>query len=125
MATLSVRPVGGGDGDWFDLPEPNADGGYSIGIQDVDSHTTGRDANGYLHRDRVAIKRKLNCSWSNRSPAVIQSILNSAIKNVFFECKYLDPQTGAYEVKTFYCGDASVPWYSQTIYSLTRNFIER
>lgn len=123
MATLSVRSIG--TTAWTELPEPDADGGFSIGIQDIDASSTGRSNDGKMHRDRVAIKRKLNCSWSNRSPAVIQSILNSAIKDVFFECKYRDPMTGADEVKTFYCGDASVPWYSTTIYSLTRNFIEQ
>ena len=123
MATISVRAVGGNT--WTDLPEPDADGGFVVGIQDVDASSTGRDNTGLMHRDRVSIKRKLNCSWSNRSPAVIQSILNSAIQNVFFECKYLDPLTGTSEIKTFYCGDASVSWYSTTIYSLTRNFIEQ
>lgn len=123
MAIISVRAVGGST--WTDLPAPDAEGGYSIGIQDVDSHTTGRDNTGYMHRDRVGIKRKLNCTWSNRSPADISTILNSAIKNVFFECKFVDPQTNTSYEGVFYCGDASVSYYSTTIYTLTRNFIER
>lgn len=123
MATISVRAVGANT--WVDLPEPDADGGFSIGIQDVDAPSTGRDSTGLMHRDRVAIKRKLNCTWSNRTPTVISNILNSAIKNVFFECKYTDPQTNASAEGVFYCGDASVPWYSKNIWSLTRNFIEQ
>lgn len=79
----------------------------SVGIsdQDVNSDT---DANATLHRNRVAIKRKLSCEWGDLSWNEISTILNAS-SDVFFPIKYPDPKTGNFETKTFYVGDRTSP----------------
>lgn len=117
------------NGEWVGLPEP-ALGGYTPEIYDVDASTTGRNQSGTMIRDRVSVKRKLNCTWHN-IPASEAKTLLDLVTSVFFELKYLDPLTNTYLTKTFYVGDRSIPMYSKatplgTIYSeLSMNFIER
>lgn len=114
---------------WVELPIPDYDG-YQVDIYDVDAQTTGRDQHGLMHRDRVAVKRKVFCTWSNRKRNVISSILSSPITNVFFQLEYWDPQTNAQRTGTFYVGDRSMPLTSATLHdgllgSVSINFIER
>jgi len=132
MAELKVRAVGGST--WTNLPEPDYNGGLTWSIQDVDASTSGRDQSGYMHRDRVAIKRKISCTWTNRESTDINAILNSAIKNVFFELSYFDYETNSQKTGVFYCGDRTAPVYSivmgsahnkRIIGSFTANFVER
>lgn len=91
-----------------------------------------------MHRDRVAIKRKVNCVWSNRKPEEIRSILTSAITGIFFELRFFDPFTAENTgdtkwnaTGTFYVGDRSVPVYTMNdrtgtiVGSFTANFIEQ
>lgn len=133
MAQLKVRPIGSTQ--WTTLPEPDYNGGLTWAIMDEDAPSTGRDnSTGLMHRDRVAIKRKISCKWTNREASEISSILNSAIKDVFFECQYYDYQTSSLRTSIMYVGDRTVPVYStvlganhQTtiIGGFTANFIER
>ena len=132
MASIKVRSIG--TSTWIDLPEPDYNGGLTWSIQDVDASTTGRDQTGTMHRDRVAIKRKLTCRWTNREESVIRTILNSAIKDVFFECQYHDYQSNSTITSTMYVGDRTAPVYSQVLGSnhattiignFTADFIER
>lgn len=132
MSAIQVRSIGAST--WTDLPEPDYNGGLTWSVQDVDAPTTGRDQSGYMHRDRVAKKRKLTCTWKNRSKDQINIILNSAIKDVFFECRFFDYETNSTVTKVMYVGDRTAPVYSmvlgknhnQTIIgNFTANFIER
>ena len=132
MSAISVRSIGAST--WTELPEPDYKGGLTWSLQDVDASTSGRDQQGYMHRDRVSKKRKLTCTWTNRSASDIHTILNSAIKDVFFECKFFDYETNSMVIKTMYVGDRTAPVYStvlgqnhnETIISnFTANFIER
>ena len=66
-----------------------------VAIQDIDAKAT-RDAQGLLHRDRVATKRKITDS----------------VKAEFFNVEYLDPVDGQVRSGTFYVGDRTAPVYS-------------
>lgn len=99
-------------------------------IQDIDAKAS-RDANGLLHRDRVAIKRKLTIKWGPLTIAECSTILK-AVSGQFFSCTYLDPQEGGMVTKTFYVGDRTTPVYtlnpttSQYVWtSLSMDFIEQ
>lgn len=91
-----------------------------------------------MHRDRIAIKRKVNCIWSNRNSEDIRSILTSAITGIFFEMRFFDPYTAepagndkTNASGTFYVGDRTMPVYTMNdktgsiMGSFSANFIER
>lgn len=91
------------------LPEP-AHGGFSISVQDVDSASTGRGADGNMIRDRVAIKRKINLKFPPLTTSEMSNIL-SAVSGVSFSVEYPDPVSGTTGSGTFYCGDRTAPVY--------------
>lgn len=75
-------------------------------ISDIDGETN-RDANAFLHRDRVATKRKLNCEWGVLSASEASKLL-SAVAPEFVEVTYFDPQLGTQTTKTMYAGDKNI-----------------
>ena len=81
----------------------------SVAVQDIDGQST-RTAAGTMTRDRITVKRKLECEWGPLSDAQIAAIYN-AISPVFVPISYPDPQQGQV-TKTFYAGDRSSPVYS-------------
>lgn len=100
-----------------------------VSIQDIDGQTT-RTAAGTMVRDRITVKRKIECEWSALSQTEIAQILN-AIASEFFSVSYPDPIKGQ-STGTFYSGDRSAPVYSfnfkfqKMMWSgLTANFIEQ
>lgn len=100
---------------------------FQVTISDVDGET-GRNANGYIIRDRIAVKRKLECEWGLLTQSEIQTLLN-AVSSEFFNVQYPDPQTGL-TTKTFYVGDRTAPAYSwnnklKPWSGLKMNFVER
>lgn len=103
---------------------------FSVDVVDLDDgSTTTRTADGTLHRDRIAVKRKINMRWNALTWDVLSQLLE-AVSPVFFEVYYPDPMTGQYETKTFYVGDRQAPvaiLRNGTIIweGLTMNFIER
>ena len=100
----------------------------------------GRTQDGLLHRDRVAVKRKLNCTWGPLEPAEM-AVLLRAMKDVFFELEYPDAYGNEdvpiedddfYRTGEFYVGDRSTPLYvwnnekGKFLWEgLSANFIER
>lgn len=96
MAILEINGV--------EIPAPET---CKITISDQD-YNSDTDSNGDLHRNRVAIKRKISNEWGPLTWAEISKILTS-IKDVFFNVTYPDPQTGKYETKRMYVGDRSAP----------------
>lgn len=81
----------------------------TIGIYDLDdADSSVRGSDGTLNRDRIAVKRKLEMSWNALEWEEVSSVL-SAVKNVFFDVYYPDPESGTYETKTFYVGDRTMP----------------
>lgn len=100
-----------------------------VSIQDIDGQTT-RTAAGTMIRDRITVKRKIECEWGPLSSSESRTILN-AISGEFFTVSYPDPQQGQVD-KKFYCGDRSMPIYSFhskfNVFmwvGLTVNFIEQ
>ena len=108
------------------LPDPAQ---LSWSIQDVDADGTGRNQNGDLFRDRVAVKRKLTLSWPPLAASDMSTLL-SAVTDTFFTVSYPDALTGETRSMTAYVGDRTAPMYSliNGVYlwnSLSMNFIER
>ena len=100
---------------------------FKVSISDVDGET-GRNARGDMVRDRVAVKRKLECEWGLLSQAEMSNLLK-AVKSEFFTVSYPDPEVGIVS-RTFYVGDRSAPAYSwannlKPWSGLRMNFIER
>ena len=101
-------------------------------IYDLDSEDgAGRNQKGEMFRDRVAVKRKLNCKWGPMEPDEMSKLLK-AMDKVFFTIRYPDAHDGTYKTGTFYVGDRSTPLYmwsnekKKYLWSgLTANFIER
>lgn len=84
---------------------------FQVGIQDIDGET-GRNANGDMVRDRITVKRKLDCEWGMLTQGEMSQILN-AVSPEFFTVSYPDPMLGQ-TTKTFYVGDRTAPSYSFT-----------
>lgn len=102
---------------------------FKVDIQDLDGENTTRNAKGDLVRDRIAVKRKLNCEWGPLRDNEISTLLK-AVTNVYFKVEYPDPQEGKRISKTFYVGDRSSPMYfvKDNIpfwQGLNMNFIEK
>jgi hypothetical protein len=101
-------------------------------LYDLDSEDgAGRDQTGRMFRDRVAVKRKLNCTWGPLEPFEM-SVLLKSMDNVFFTLRYPDAHDGMYREGEFYVGDRSTPLYvwnnekQKFLWEgLTANFIER
>lgn len=127
MATLSIAPEGSST--YTALPEPSVDG-YSCTLYQVDSSDSGRDQTGLMHRERVAVKRKIECKWKNVSPSVASAI-QSACSGVFFNVKYYDTPTNTQnKTGVFYGGDMPVELHSKstprgTVVTVSLNIIER
>lgn len=102
---------------------------FKVEIMDLDGESN-RNAKGELIRDRIAVKRKLECEWPPLTMSQISTILQ-AVKDVFFQVEYPDPMQGAVITKTFYVGDRSAPALyidkSGKMFwkGLTMNFIEK
>ena len=84
---------------------------FQVGIQDIDGET-GRNANGDMMRDRITVKRKLDCEWGMLTQEEMSRLLN-AVSPGFFTVSYPDPMLGQ-TTKTFYVGDRTAPSYSFT-----------
>lgn len=101
---------------------------FKVDIMDLDGESK-RNARGELIRDRIAVKRKIECEWPPLSMSEISTILK-AVQGVFFQVEYPDPMEGKTITKTFYVGDRSAPMYRNkngTILweGLSMNFIEK
>lgn len=81
-----------------------------VDIMDIDSDSY-RTAKGNLVRDRVAVKRKIACSWNWLTIAECSTLLQ-AVEDEFVELTYLDPKLGTVTTKTVYVGDRTSPVYS-------------
>ena len=113
----------------FDIVDPQT---LTCDIYDLDSEDgAGRNQEGLAFRDRVAVKRKVNCTWGPMDNATISKLLK-AMSDEFFTLRYPDPFDGAYREGTFYVGDRSAPIYVWNAdkgkylwQGLTANFVER
>lgn len=106
MAVLTVDGVA--------LTDP---AGLTVGGADISSEESGRNMAGEAHKDIVADKVQLDCSWPTLSWAECSRILKTVKRSgsnrkVFMSVRYPDPMEGHYVTKTFYVGDWSAPAYS-------------
>lgn len=81
---------------------------YSVIISDLDSELSGRNAKGEMLRDRIRVARKISVSFRPMKVNEMSTVL-SAVKNMFFEVTYLDPESGNTKTGTFYVGDRTAP----------------
>ena len=101
-------------------------------MYDLDSEEgAGRTQDGLMFRDRVAVKRKINCTWGPLELEEMSRLLKS-MDDVFFTLRYPDAHDGMYREGEFYVGDRSTPLYmwndAKQKYlweGLSANFIER
>lgn len=101
---------------------------FEVTVNDLDGETN-RNAYGEMVRDRIAVKRKLNCEWGILSNGECSALLK-AVQDVFFTVEFPDPMEGIAISKVMYVGDRSLP---MIIYKdedplwqgLKMNFIER
>ena len=99
MMTLKINGV--------DLPKMPSS--FSVTISDLDDGTTTtRTMDGKLHRDRIAVKRKLELKFNAMSWSELSMILQM-IEDIFFDVTYPDSQTGTLETKEFYVGNRTSP----------------
>lgn len=82
------------------IPSPDT---YEVTISDLDA-SANRSGNGTLFRDRIAVKRTINLSWTFLTQIELSQILQ-AVSLVFFPVIYLDPQLGSLSSGTFYVSD--------------------
>lgn len=121
MAILQINKI--------DIADPQT---LQWDIYDLDSEDgAGRNQLGEMFRDRVAVKRKLNCTWAAMTNEEISKLLK-AMDDVFFTIRYPDAHDGTYREGEFYVGDRSTPLYvwndEKKKYlweGLSANFIER
>lgn len=73
-----------------------------VTISDIDGKSK-RNTKAQMLRDRIAVKRKLECEWPPLTSSQISQILN-AVSDVFFSVTYIDPKDGEV-TKTCYVGD--------------------
>lgn len=102
---------------------------FDWGLQDVSDSESGRDQNAYMHKNRIAQKRKINLSWNAVNPMKIKEILQ-AFQPEYVMVEYFDPLEGEVVIKEFYTGDKSAPvkiWAgTNKLYSnVAFNLIER
>lgn len=95
------------------LPDPKLRG-LTVRLQDIDSGSTTRTADGTMVRDRVvggsAAKRKLEIEWPPLRPLDAMKVLQ-AVSDAFVWVKYPDPYTGDFRTAQMYAGDREAPVY--------------
>ena len=102
---MEVLKVTKKSGEVVSLPAPDE---LKWNISDLDADGTGRNQNGDMFRDRVAVKRKLECSWRPLGSDEMATLLQ-AVDEVFFDLTYPDAMTGTDRTMTCYVGDRSSP----------------
>lgn len=81
---------------------------YTVTILDLDdADTTGRTADGMLHRDRVAVKRQVEMTFAALPQSQISALLQS-MSATFFDFTFLDPMDGEKTI-TVYVGNRPAP----------------
>lgn len=106
------------------IPDPNK---FTGAVSDLD--TMGkRDANGLLHRKRVATKHPLKFEYTNIPYTMMQTICN-LISSDAFQFTYYDPAVGATRTMKAYTGDRNwevvkAVWNQTALVTLKFSIIE-
>ena len=110
----------------IEIPCPST---FVWGLQDVSAPDSGRDDSSYMHKNRVAQKRKIELSWNGKDWDTTSQILQ-AFNPEYINVTYPDMMSGTYETREFYVGDRSAPvkwWWigNQRMEVVSFNIIER
>lgn len=102
---------------------------FKCTIQDISSPESGRTQDGLMHKDVVAVKRKIDLGFNGSNPEAAKKIL-SCFRPTYVSVTYPDPESGLNETRTFYTGDKSTDIKIWTVgnkrySSITFNIIER
>ena len=93
---------------WISLIDPSK---LQFSVYDLDAgNTTGRNLEGTLLRDRVAIKEKLTMEFPPMQAADFTLMLG-LVANQTFMCKYFSLKTGAWREVEMYVGDRDAEAY--------------
>ncbi len=108
------------------IPTPST---LTWGIADLSSEESGRTLDGKSHKDIIASKVTLQCSWANLTGVQAAGLLQKVVPYAYRNVTYLDPMNNAETTKSFYTGDKSAPVKTyalgDTVYStVSFNFIE-
>ena len=117
--------------EWVSLIDPSS---MKMSTYDLDSgEGTGRNQNGEMFRDRVAIKEKLEMTFPPMLRADYGTLLN-LVRNDFFQCRYYSDLQGTVRTVTMYVGDRSMNIYfgyktsdqaNAIVKDISFNFIEK
>ena len=103
----SILTIIKSDGAVCPLPDETLQ--ITVDVYDLDSEDgSGRNQNGVMFRDRIAVKRKVNASWGLLTNDQIKYILQAA-EEEFFTLIYPDPFEGEGKEIECYVGDRSAP----------------
>ncbi len=78
---------------------------YKVGIYDISD--AKRNAFGDILIDRIATKRKLELTWRYLDREELARLL-AAVRPIFFQVTYPDPEENMEKTGTFYVGDRFV-----------------
>lgn len=107
-STGIVQVLNENNGEWVSLIDPSA---MTTNTYDLDSgEGTGRNQNGEMFRDRVAVKEKLEMTFPPMLRADYVTLL-SLVKNDFFQAKYFSDLQGTERIVTMYVGDRKASVY--------------
>jgi len=100
------------------------------GYSDLSSEESGRTLDRLSHKDIIASKVKLDCSWSNPNATETMALLQAVCPYAYRNITYLDPMTNTEVTKEFYTGDKKAPVKTyalgSAIYSdVSFNFVEK
>ena len=116
------------DNNFISLPDPSK---LKANTYDLDSDGSGRNLDGDMQRDRVAVKEKLELTFPPLLADDYHKVLE-AISPQFFKCKFFSLSTGNVRTAIMYAGDRSAESYyekenqsSDLWTDLTVNFIEK
>lgn len=81
---------------------------FTVTPLDLDNADSSvRTSDGTLNRDRIAVKRQIEMTFSAMNWATMSALLQ-ATSGVFFDFYYPDPMDGTYVTRTFYVGNRPV-----------------
>lgn len=93
---------------WVSIIDPSV---MTVNTYDLDSgEGTGRNQNGEMFRDRVAVKEKIEMTFPPMYRADYVELL-SLIKDSFFQVKYFSDLQGKERTATMYVGDRKASIY--------------
>lgn len=113
--------------DGVEIPCPSV---MTWNLNEVSAAESGRTDDGLMHKNRITQKRTLNLTWNALTFEEASEIIK-AFNPEYVQVEYPDLLTGnTAEVRTFYTGDKSVPFYSwwdnkKIMESLSFDIIER